>query len=248
MRRARFALIVSAAALTCLWLADSRVSEAAEAETIEVAAAALDGDTGRGSKHGQAEPSDGELQWVLAQLTPADGTSQGEMVLAIFAASTPAHVEEEVAKAHKLEFVKRLSAGTAEKRIVLFRITDGRSAADVVAALERDARVSKAQPNVRYALVPQSPPSPTPSPPPKLSPRAGTPSEPARHAKRQTAKVERRRETPAPAAKDGPEIALKSPPASRRSEQRSGLVASSQTALRFPTADEPFVNIGTRNR
>jgi hypothetical protein len=33
-----------------------------------------------------------------------------------------------------------------------------------------------------------------------------------------------------------------------RSDQRRGLVTSKQMALRFPTADEPFVNVGGRSK
>ncbi|HJU32151.1 MAG TPA: hypothetical protein VJ740_11880 [Hyphomicrobiaceae bacterium] len=246
MPRAGFALITSATALTCLWLGGGRSSEAAEADaaTVQVAAVAIDSDRVDHPPDARAERESGELEWLVAQLPPSGAAeASGETVLAVFAASTPEAVEEEIAKAHKLERVRRLEIGSREKRVVLYRITDGRNPADVVAALRNDARVSTAQPNARYAVAPQLPP---PAPPaisaaPPVSPRS------TKQARHRTARPERKVQPPAAIAATQEPAAPGSALSLRRSE-RGGLVAKSQTALRFPTADEPFVNIGVRNR
>ena len=248
MPRAGSAFITSAAALTCLWLGGDRASEAAEADAaaVHVAAVTIDNGSTHRPRDVRADRESGELGWLVAQLPPATAAdANGETVLAVFAASTPETAEEEIAKAHKLELVKRLDVGTLKKRVVLYRITDGRSPADVVAALKNDARVSAAQPNARYAVAPQLPP---PSPPPATSASPPAPPRPAKQARHQVPRPERKVQPPAAIART-PEAAAPGPSAlSSRRPERGGLVAKSQTALRFPTADEPFVNIGVRNR
>jgi len=163
--------------------------------------------------------------WVLAQsAATAAGQSEGDGVLALFDASAPETVENEVARAYGLELVSRLTVPTLEKRMVRFRIPDGRSIAEVVAVLRADQRVSSAQPNFHYHFPNQSPIAIG-----KLqqhSPRA-------RHAK-----------GVAPA-----ERAVDARTAKVPTLQRPGsLVADNQRSLRWPTADEPFVNLGVRNR
>jgi hypothetical protein len=98
-----------------------------------LAAAGFDSDAASKSpRSGQAEEKI-KLDWLLAQDTPpTTSEANGTTVIAIFPSSTPQAVEEEIAKAHKLEFVRRLNTGSAEGRATLYRITDGRAAAEVV--------------------------------------------------------------------------------------------------------------------
>ena len=60
-----------------------------------------------------------------------------------FPSSMPQGVEEEVAKVHELEFVRRLDTGSTDGRAALYRITDGRAAAEGVGAHNGDVRVQR---------------------------------------------------------------------------------------------------------
>lgn len=164
-------------------------------------------------------------------------------MIAIFPSSKPQAVEEEIAKAHKLEFVRRLNTGSAEGGATLYRITDGRAAAEVVAALKGDVRVSAAQENVRYSLAPQAPvPAGVSGARPSAThPRPST--EGQRNASRSDAKPnvsDRASRTAQRLGKARDQVVADSA-AILGSGQPSSLVTSKHTALRFPTADEPFV-------
>jgi hypothetical protein len=163
-------------------------------------------------------------------------------VIAIFPSSTPQGVEEEVANAHKLEFVRRLDTASTEGRVALYRITDGRAAAEVLAALNGDVRVSAAHENVRYSLPPQMPA------PAAVS--GAKPSPTQRHASRPDAKPNLSDRAPQTVQRLGEarDRGVANSAAILRSGQRSGLLTSKQMALRFPSADEPFVNIGGRSK
>jgi hypothetical protein len=75
-------------------------------------------------------------------------------IIAVFRSSKPEGAEKKVAKGHKLEFVRWLDIGLTNGRAALYRIIDGRSAAEVLAALKRDPHVSAAQRNKRYRWSP----------------------------------------------------------------------------------------------
>lgn len=162
--------------------------------------------------------------------SPTASEENRATVIAIFPSSTPQGVEEEIAKAHKLEFVRRLDIGSPDGRAALYRITDGRAAAEVVAALNSDVRVSAAHENVSYSLPPQ-----LPAP---VAVSGAKPSPTQRHASRPDAKPNLSDRE----ARDANSAAILG------LGQRSGLVTGKQMALRFPTADEPFVNIGGRSK
>jgi hypothetical protein len=252
MKRTRFATMLSILACVCLGNGRScAVAEPHASPEAYLAAARFDSDAASKSpRSGQAEEKI-KLDWLLAQDTPpTTSEGNGTTVIAIFPSSTPQAVEGEIAKAHKLEFVRRLNTGSAEGRATLYRITDGRAAAEVVAALKGDVRVSAARENVRYSPAPQAPvpagvsgarPSPT-------HPRP--PTEGQRNASRPDAKPnvsDRASRTAQRLGKARDQVVADSA-AILGSGQRSSLVTSKHTALRFPTADEPFVNIGARNK
>ena|SRR5215467_5149720 len=75
-------------------------------------------------------------------------------IIAVFRSSKPEGAEKKVAKGHKLEFVRWLDIGLTNGRAALYRIMDGRSPAEVLAALKRDPHVSTAQRNKRYRWSP----------------------------------------------------------------------------------------------
>jgi hypothetical protein len=192
-----------------------------------------------------------ELELLLVQNTVPDAPEEREhTVLAGFPLSAPESVEEAVAKAYKLEIVRRITVQSLARRIVVYRIKDGRAPADLVAALEKDARIVSAQVNVRYA---------SPLPEPEAAP--GSPQPPAGGGVPEAAKkraADEVRKPPRPAtqaraatrARPGQAATAAKPavPMARRAEGDGSLVATKQAALRWPTADEPFVNVGAANK
>jgi hypothetical protein len=182
-----------------------------------------------------------EIERLLAQSAPATGSETGgDTVLVVFASSAPEAAEQDIAKEHKLELVRRLDAGSHDKRIVQYRILDGRNAAEVVAALKADLRVSMAQLNVRYTVPPQA------APPTAVSGLEAPAGSKAKQAKRKVSRADRKLVARAPPPMDSEEPSAKA--ATPSSQAGRALVANGPAGLRWPTADEPFVNIGMRNR
>jgi hypothetical protein len=174
---------------------------------------------------------------LLAQsVAPTTAEVSGETVIVAFPLSAPESVEEDVAKEHKLEFVRRLEIGLSDRRIVVYRVSGGRSAAEVVAALKGDVRVSSAQENFRYTLPPREP-----------APTAVS------DAKRHVSRPDEKASLPARTSRAGENLraardVVAARPTERRSGQQGSMVRSNNAVLRWPTADEPFANIGARNR
>jgi hypothetical protein len=164
---------------------------------------------------------------LLAQSTPLTVPSQscGEEVLAMFDAAAPKTVEEEVAKAYGLELSSRLTLESFGKRMVRFCIPDARSVTDVIAVLRADDRVSSAQRNFRYYLPDQSPVA--------ISSLKEHPPTKAIHEKRLASAQHQ----------GGAKTTIKTP-----AFRRAGPLLAGNHTLRFPSADEPFVNVGGRNR
>ena len=91
------------------------------------------------------------VRWLLPQsLSPAP--VEPSEVIAVFRPSTPEGAEKKVARGHQLEFVRWLDIGST--KAALYRIIDGRTATEVLAALKRDPHVSAAQRNMRYSRSP----------------------------------------------------------------------------------------------
>jgi len=159
----------------------------------------------------------------LAQAMPVGARADAEGILALFDASEPTTVEERVAEAHGLAIISRLTLGPLGKRVVRFRIPDARSTMELVAELSADSRVSGAQPNFRYQMPDQSRIG-------GLRPRLEGVDKANRLAGRQR-------------LDDGTT-------GTRRFawQRRGSLVAGNQASLRWPTAGEPFVDLGVRNR
>ena len=89
---------------------------------------------------------------LQGSLSPAP--AEPSEIIAVFRASKPEGAEKKVARGHGLEFVRWLDIGLTNGRAALYRIMDGRSPAEVLAALKRDPHVSAAQRNKRYRLSP----------------------------------------------------------------------------------------------
>jgi hypothetical protein len=92
-----------------------------------------------------------DVQWAQS-LAPAP--EEPREIIAVFRSSKPEGAEKKVARGHKLEFVRWLDLGLTNGRAALYRIMDGRSSAEVLAALKRDPHVSAAQRNKRYRWSP----------------------------------------------------------------------------------------------
>jgi|GEM_PF-6424449 len=184
---------------------------------------------------------------LLAQGLPAPAGPAGAIeVLATFDKSLPETAEEDVARAHALLLVSRDTMG--ELRIVLFRSRDGRGIEEVLAALRGDRRVAGVQANLRYRL-PEQPPAAVsrlePKPAPAAAARTPQPAR-SRSEAAATAKTHGRRGGRVAAVENAPADGAAG--ASAPPRRHPGLVAGSQQALRFPTADEPFVGVGGRSR
>ena len=173
--------------------------------------------SGRGGRvHSDGSP--------LAQAMPVGARADAEGILALFDASEPTTVEEQVAEAHGLAIISRLTLEPLGKRVVRFGVPDARSTTELVAELSADSRVSSAQPNFRYQMPGQSPIS-------GLRPRLKGRAE---KAKRRAGRLHL----------DDSKIRTR-----RFAWQRRGsLVAGDQAWLRWPTAGEPFVDLGVRDR
>src|SRR5215831_9008823 len=88
------------------------------------------------------------------QLSLSPAPVEPSEIIAVFRSSKPEGAEKKVARGHKLEFVRWLDIGLTNGRAALYRIMDGRSPAEVLAALKRDPHVSAAQRNKRYRWSP----------------------------------------------------------------------------------------------
>ena len=97
--------------------------------------------------------------WHLVQNTQTDqggpphAGAEGEAILAAFHASTAEGTEEELAKQHGLEIVRRMVLPSLDLRVVTYRARDGSTSAEIVQRLRADPRVSSVQMNVAYRAV-----------------------------------------------------------------------------------------------
>jgi hypothetical protein len=173
------------------------------------------------SERGVRIRSDGR---PLAQPTPAGVPADEEAILASFDASEPTTVEEEVANTHGLAIVSRLTLEPLGKRIVRFRIPDARSTMELVGKLSSDARVNSVQPNFRYQMPDQ----------PRITDLRPHPARGANKQKRLAAG-----QCPNDGKTRSKRIAL---------QRRGPPIAGHQASLQWPTAAEPFVEVGARSR
>ena len=169
--------------------------------------------------------------WLLVQSVPLVGAPGEDLVLAEVPEFAPESVEERIAREHGLQLVTRLTVGGPGRRIVVYRAFDGRSPAEVVAALKRDQRVSSAQTNAVYRLPPAAPAQGAindAKPPLGIS---------GRQAKRQRSRHDQKGSGPT----SGPRATAGEPVTAL---PRSAIVTNDHGRLRWPTADEPFLDIG----
>jgi len=181
---------------------------------------------------------------LLAQLEsqPAkrEGAAAADVLLVEFASDLPPGAAESLAKEFGLELVGRMDFPSLDLRLHRYRVS-GNAVGDVLSRLRQDPRVRSAQTTVVYRL-PEPEKPPVPATPPTTAPaqqQAKAPASLPRPSKRSVAAVKAapRKDTTSEASSPAPPLAVRPerPPAS-----------VTQTALRFPTADEPFVNRGGR--
>jgi hypothetical protein len=186
-----------------------------------------------------------EVAQLLAQIETLAARKEGavaiNVVLVELAPDLPPGTAEALAKDHGLAIVDILDFPSLQLRLIRYRVDDGTAIGDVLPKLRQDARVRSAQTNVVYRIPEQR--QPAPATPPSITARAPQEAEAP---------------SPPPPRAQGKATAAK---AAARKSASSGLPASvssssahperlppsvTQTALRFPTADEPFVNRGGR--
>jgi hypothetical protein len=234
--------------LSCL-VSGQSIHAADPATSPLVRTAAFTADQTRPSERQVRGEQRDQVDRLLAQsMPPNTAEGSGETILVGFLLSTPESDEEDVTKQYGLELVKRSTDESPNRRIVVFRVPDARAVADVLAALNADPRVISAQINVRYGL-PEQPPSG-----PEISELKEDP--PVKGEKRQASRPGRKIAPPAKAEARAAERlntaqatrAAGPIPPMKMSSQQGSLAARNHAALRWPTADEPFVNVGMTNK
>ena len=198
---------------------------------------------------------DADLKLLLAQNAPPSKTGAefgDDTILVAFALSVPQSIDVDLAKQHGLELVDRTELQSLGLRVVRYRVQANSLIAPIIANLRKDQRISSAQASAEYRLPSQSGPATEVS---RLKDRLGV----ARQAKRADpprASVQRRSDGKtaavirvAPKFAGQPSINEAGMPNGRRLDKSERPLASAgQRALRFPSADEPFVNVGVANR
>lgn len=207
---------------------------------------------------GEDQPSSGAAVREIA--APVDATARGDakasddVIIATFPLAAPLSLEEEVARTHGLQVLDRRNLKALGRRIVRFRVLNGQPVTGVLAGLRADQRVGSAQANLWYRL-PSEPPAqsspPVPAPPAVAAGKSDTPRQALAPPRRRSLKN-------ATATKAQPARPISPMPAAgndfldmRKAQagRANGVLANgSRTALRWPTADEPFVNVGPSTR
>ena len=194
---------------------------------------------------------DADLKLLLAQNgSPLKtGAEFGDdTILVAFALSVPQSIDEDIAKEHGLELVDRTELPSLGLRVVRYRAQANAPIAPTIANLRKDHRISSAQTSAEYRLPSQSGPATEVG---QQKDRLGV----ARQAKRadpprgldgKAAAVIR----VAPKFAGQPSIndPAVTPNGRRLDKGERPLASVGQMALRFPSADEPFVNVGVANR
>ena len=226
------------------------------AQTLEVGApapatriaAASNGPTEPWGRPGSRVPwSEGhpDLRLLVAQIVPTamvDGKLRDDTVLVAFAASAPESSEEEVAHEHGLELVDRTELPALGMRIARYRVRGNRSMAAIIASLRTDQRVQQAQGNFQYRPAPPSTPAAFAAAKPDDGPSASA----RRRSDPKTAAINKVAQKPDEQTNIGE--AVSTGPAGKLHKGDRPLAVAGHTALRWPTADEPFVNVGVANR
>ena len=197
---------------------------------------------------------DADLKLLLAQNGPPSQTGAAfgdDTILVAFALSVPQSIDEDIAKQHGLELVDRTELQSIGLRVVRYRAQANAPIAPIIANLRKDQRISSAQTNAEYRLPSQSEPATEVS---RLKDPLGVARRQAKRDDPPRASVRRRSDGKTAAVnrvapKSAEQPAL-TPNAQGRQLDKVGrpLASAGQTALRFPTADEPFVNVGIASR
>jgi hypothetical protein len=199
---------------------------------------------------------DADLKLLVAQNGPPSKTGAefgDDTILVAFALSVPQSIDEDLAKQHGLELIDRTELQSLGLRVVRYRAQANSPIAPIIANLRKDQRISSAQASAEYRLPNQSGPATEVS---RQKDRLGE----ARQAKRADpprASVRRRsdgktaavdRVAPKFAGQPSINEAAVTPNGRRLDKGERPLASAGQMALRFPSADEPFVNVGVANR
>lgn len=156
--------------------------------------------------------------------------------------TAPESTEQDVATHYRLEPMDRRRSQVLQQRIVVYRIPDERTPADVLRQIDGDVRISSAQPNFAYTA-----PLPPPSDPVVASRRRD--EKPAAKAARRAMAVARaepdRRRASAPrmipARGARPDVGPRAPPGEDAVPRASRSRLTLASNLAWPTADEPFI-------
>jgi hypothetical protein len=235
------------ASVTCGMLALCALADATNAQTAGehrpiARLAALNGELPQREALIGDSPRLEQEERLLAQAARLLTADASGTILAAFDPAAPQGVEAEIAEQYRLELVEWVSR--IGLRIVRYRIPDARAPAAVAEALKGDGRIRIVQANLQHRPLPPVPPATTvarrDSGAEAGGKRGGPPSAAAALERKAPGKVETRTRQPAAVAERGrpPDRA----PERRRFGGSGALAAGNTASLRFPTADEPFVN------
>lgn len=180
------------------------------------------------------------LAFALALCVPAAsaGESQAQVsgIVVTIPLGAPESTEQDVATQYGLEPIERRDSQVLAQRIIVYRVPEGRVAADVMRQVGADTRISSVQPNFQYT------PPPVPTPDPVIAGRQRDDTSSGK-AKRHTAATASKVESDRRHTKTAPRVAL-TPETGRESiapiAPRSRVSALGGN-LAWPTADEPFM-------
>lgn len=161
-------------------------------------------------------------------------------VLVTVSLSAPKSLDDEIARDHGMTIMDRLNVLALNSRVIRYRIPDGRSLEDVMAALRADRRVGTFQPNMAY----EAPREPEAVPEPQRI---------AKHAKEPppAARLPADIDSPVrPGARQQPVDQIvfadtaQSAAARDKTRAKPSRLSSNSSGSRWPSPDEPFIEIG----
>jgi hypothetical protein len=175
------------------------------------------------------------------QLSANDATPSDDTILVRFAGTEPQSIDDDIAKQYSLELVDRTELFAFGWRVVRYRVPDDRPAASIITQLRNDHRIRGVQGLVQYGLpvprvtgteISRSKEQPAAQRQPKHS-------DPVSH------RADRKAET---ADRPATTAGARTRKDDRPDKVRRALASAAQAPLRFPTADEPFVNVGVTGK
>jgi hypothetical protein len=182
------------------------------------------------------------------QVSATDAIAGDDTILVRLDISVPRTVDDDIAKQHGLELIDRTELNALGWRVVRYRLPTNRLVPSIVAELRDDERILGVQGTVQYGLpIPKAPTTEISGlqEPPRGERQSHSTDLLRQRAERRRLAVKKDAAQP---AKPAAAAEITGTHKSWRSDKGAGRVASGPAALRFPTADEPFMNVGVTGK